>query len=320
MKFSKEVRTGILVVVTLALSIYGFNYLKGYDIFSVSDEYYAIYTDANGILESNPVLINGMRVGKIQKIYFHPDNSGRVVVRFVLTNTDFKIPKNSIAQISALDLLGAKGLKLIPGNDPEYAKDGDTINGTLEKGMIDLVTSELMPTKLKAENLITTIDSTLKSVNKVLVGGGSNNLKSIIENLKSTTVKVDDIVAEQQKRLSKIMENVESISGNLKDNNKQLSNIIKNFSSISDSLVKSNLKSAINNADKALADLAKVVEKINKGQGSLGMLVNNDSLYKHLDMSAKDLDLLMIDVKAHPKRYLGISVFGGKDKSEKKKK
>lgn len=322
MKLTKEFKAGLLLIGSIAFFIYGYNYLKGYDIFSVSDEYYAIYSDANGVMESNAILINGMRVGKVQKIYFHPDNSGRVIVRFVITNTDFKIPKNSVARIASLDLLGAKGIKIIPGNSSEYAQDGDTLVSELEMGMVDQVTKELLPTKQKAENLIVSIDSILQSVNNILGGksGGDNNLKAILDNLKSTSVSVNDMVAEQKQRLSSIMANVESISGGLRKNEDKLNNIIKNFNAISDSLAKANLKSTINNADKAMADLAKIVDKINKGQGSMGMLVNNDSLYNNLNNSAKDLDKLFIDLKEHPKRYVHLSVFGKKDKAPKDKK
>ncbi len=316
MKLSKEIKTGLLIVSTVAMGIYGLNYLKGYDMFSTSDEYYAVYADANGLMESNPILINGMRVGKIQHINFASDNSGKVVVQFILGNTDFKIPKDSRALVAALDLLGAKGIRIMPGTSTEYLKDGDTLITGTEDGMIDKLSKELMPTKQKAENLISSIDSTLQQLNKVLNGGGSASLQQILANLSKTTSSVNDLMESEKSRLDKIFANAESITLNLRNNQNNLTAIMKNAALMTDSLAKSNLKSTIANADKSLMELTKTLSQINSGKGTLGKLLKDDSLYNHLDISAKDLDKLFIDMKEHPGRYVHFSVFGGKKDSK----
>ncbi|MEQ1733641.1 MAG: MlaD family protein [Bacteroidia bacterium] len=316
MNFSKELKTGVLIVCTIALGIYGLNYLKGYDMFSTSDEYYAIYPDANGLLESNPILINGMRVGKIQRINFADDNSGRVIVKFVLTNTEFKIPNDSKALVASLDLLGAKGIRIMPGTSATYLQDGDTLVTGTEDGMVDKLSKELIPTKQKAENLIQSIDSTLQQLNKVLSGGGSASLQQILANLSKTTSSVNDLLASEKTRLDHIFANAESITLNLRNNQDNLTAIMKNAALMTDSLAKSNLKSTIANADKSLAELTKTLNQINSGKGTIGKLLKDDSLYNHLDASAKDLDKLFIDMKEHPSRYVHFSVFGGKKDSK----
>ena len=186
-------------------------------------------------------------------------------------------------------------------------------------GIADQLSKELLPTKTKAENLIVSIDSIMQTIQSVIGKGSKNNLKAIIENLKSTTENVDGLVAEQKIRLSSIMANIESISGGLRKNESKLNHIIQNFDAISDSLAKANLKSTINKTDKTMNELSAIMEKINSGKGSLGMLVNNDSLYVNLNSTSKDLDKLFIDLKENPNRYVHFSVFGKKEKKKKKK-
>lgn len=319
MKLSREIKTGIVAFVALAMVLWGFNFLKGRNIFVGRTHFYAVYDDINGILPNNPVLINGVRVGQVKEINFAEDGSGKVVLHMILNNTDLPVTKNSVAQIYSLDMLGAKGVQLLIGSSKELAETGDTLITSIQAGMIDEIQKQLIPVKDKAENLIVSLDSMVVATKSIFDSKSQKNIKNTIEKLGSTVASVDQIMAEQRDRLSSITKNIESITANIKNNNDKISNIIKNFNSISDSLAKAQVASTINNVDRTMRETSAIMEKINKGQGSLGMLVNNDSLYNHLDAASRDLDKLLEDMRKHPKRYVHFSVFGGKDKEEKKK-
>lgn len=320
MTIKKEVKIGGIVVIAVFLFVYGLNFLKGKNIFTARTHYYVTYKNVGGLTESNPVYFNGFVVGKVNKIFFAPDMKGGIIVDFVLRENDLKIPKNTIARIFSDGLLGTKAIALDFGNAPEFAESGDTLLPNLENSLSAQMSEQLMPVKDKAESLILRADSLIAVITKLFSPGVNDNLRHSIENVNSITLNVNGMVAEQRKRLDAITANIESISKNLKDNNENLTKIMSNFKNISDSIAKANLTQTLNNANIAVKQTAEIMEKINNGKGSLGLLVNNDSLYKHLDMASKDLDRLLVDLKEHPKRYVHISVFGKSDKPPKKKK
>lgn len=312
-KFSNEIKVGILVTVALVASIWGLNYLKGKDLFSSNKDYYAVYENVNGLVSSNSIILNGFKVGQVAKLEFLPDHSGRMLATFRI-QSDVFVPKNSIARIVSSDLFGSRAIEIGLSNSADPALDGDTLIPDVEPTL----GSQILPVKDKAEMLLVSIDSLSFAIREILNPQTRKNLAAAIDGLHKTVVNlehassgVDNLLTSDQSKLNKILNNVESISLNLKNNNEKIANILKNLSSLSDSLAKSQIASAVNNANKALAEASAVITKINKGQGSLGMLLNNDSLYNNLNNSAADLDKLLIDLKANPKRYVTISVFGG---------
>jgi phospholipid/cholesterol/gamma-HCH transport system substrate-binding protein len=163
------------------------------------------------------------------------------------------------------------------------------------------------------------MDSILTSVNQILnptfqenINRSFNSIARTLETLESTSKTVDGMVGVQSKRIDNILANAESISANLRNNNQQITNIITNFNTMSDQLAKANFKQTLDNADKAVADLQAVMNKVNSGKGSVGLLLNDEKLYNNLNNAAENLDKLMLDLKANPKRYVSFSVFGGK--------
>jgi phospholipid/cholesterol/gamma-HCH transport system substrate-binding protein len=319
LKIAKEIKIGLVVVGGIVAFIWGFNYLKGSNAFNPKRTFYGVYKNVDGLIESNPVLVNGLRVGRVDNIELHPDNSGRIVVSMTIENDDIRVSKNSIAEIASADIMGSKAIHLIFGTDKTEAHDGDTL---LAKAQIDLtsrVSAELLPIKEKAEKLIGSIDSTMIVVQAILDKNARDNLSKSFESIKNaistfeqTSLRLDDMVASEKTKLSVIFTKIESISSNIAKNNDKLTNIINNFSSISDSLAKANIRSTIDNANKTLLHTSFIMEKINKGEGSMGMLINNDSLYRKLDKSSEDLDKLLNDIRINPERYINFSVFGKK--------
>jgi phospholipid/cholesterol/gamma-HCH transport system substrate-binding protein len=320
LKLTKEIKTGLYALLALGMVIWGFNFLKGRNIFVGRTHFYAVYDNINGILPNSPVLINGMRVGQVKEIDFATDKSGKIILHIILNNNQLPIPKNTVAQIYSLDMLGAKGVQLLLGNSTEMTVTGDTLLSSVDSGITEEISKQLLPIKSKAENLIVSIDSMVASTRIIFDSKSQNNIRNTIERLNNTVASIDNLMAEERDRISAITKNIESITTNIKKNNDKLANIIKNLNSISDSLAKAQVASTINNVDRTMRETALIMEKINKGQGSLGLLVNNDSLYNNLSSASRDLDKLLEDMRLNPKRYVHFSVFGNKEKSEKKKK
>jgi len=326
LKISKEVKTGILVVVSVALFIYGFNFLKGNDLFNSQTTIYARYSNAAGLLESNPVQLNGFKVGIIKRIELQQDGSSASWMVTMLVNNDVKVPKNTIARISTPGLLSAVIIDLKLGDAKVLVENGDTLKTEIEEDLKTAVNKQIAPLKEKAEGLIASIDSVMIVVQAILNKNARENLTKSFESIKralatfeKTSLRLDTLVASQQHKISRIFSKVEIITNTLANNNDKLTNILTNFSEISDSLAKSNITATINNANLALSGAAGILGKINRGEGSVGLLIDSDSLYKKLDASADGLDKLMIDLKENPGRYIHFSVFGKKDKKKPKK-
>ena len=323
MKIKRESKIGVVIVAAVAILIWGYNFMKGRDIFSHKRIYYAVYTNISGLSVSNPVYVNGFKVGQIDDIYFHPKHPGQIVVEILITD-DFNIPANSVAMIYSSDLMGSKAIDLRLGNSSNHAKPGDTLFSTVQASLKDEVNMEMLPLKRKVEQLLLSFDSVLAVVQYVFNENTRENLtrsfesiKFTIQNLEHTTYNLDTLMTSQRNRLAMIIGNVESISNNIKNNNQKIANIINNFSQLSDTLVKANIAHTILNANKSLAEFNDVMSKINSGQGSMGMLLNNDTLYNNLRKSSKEVELLLEDLRLNPNRYIHFSLFGRGGKKNK---
>lgn len=326
MKYSKEIKVASIVVVSILVLIYGLNYLKGVDVLEKHRQYFAIYDHIEGLAPDNAVQINGFKVGKVSKISFHPDNSGKIVVGFMVSGNALDIPKNSIARISSLDLLGTKAIAIELGNSVVLAENGDTLLSDIQASLQAEVNKQVQPLKEKAEALISSIDSVMTAVQTVLNKDARENLSKSFESIQraiitfeSTALRLDTLMTEEKQRINDIMRNIDLITKNIRNNNEELSNIIHNISIFSDSLIKSDIVNTIKHTDQAMTELTDIVGKINRGEGTVGMLLKNDTLYKNLEGSAGALENLLQDMEKNPKRYVHFSVFGRKDKKETEK-
>lgn len=317
MKIKREVKVGILVVFCLFFFFWGFNFLKGKNYLSGNRIFYAVYNQVNGLVEANGVMINGVKAGEVREISF-TDDKGTVLVEFAV-DKNIKIPRNSISKIYSSDVLGSKAIEIVLGDSKTMAESGDTLKSFIQPSITDEVSAQMRPIKAKAETLMASLDSVLTVIQYIFNESTRDNLKqsfesirNTISNLESTTYNLDTLMTTQRGRLSKIIYNVESITGNFKNNNAKLTNVINNFSDISDSLSKITLVKTLNKADEVLKNFSEISEKINKGEGTLSLLINNDSLYKGLEKSSRELNLLLEDIRLNPQRYVHISVFGKK--------
>jgi phospholipid/cholesterol/gamma-HCH transport system substrate-binding protein len=315
MKISKEVKIGFVFVVATAVLIWGIMFLKGMEIFRSRKIYYAVYEKINGLVPANPVSINGMKVGQVKSIYFHPKDPRKIVVVLYLSNP-YNIPKNSVAKIISADLMGSKEIVLDLGDSKEFLKDGDTIRAVTEASLGEEVNRQLAPLKHKAENLISSIDSIAITLQQVLNENTRDNLVQAIDHVKQAlesaahmAMNMDTLVSDERNNLARIISNVESISSNLKRDNDKIHNIISNLSNVSDSLAKARIPATIAEINTAVSDLDRILTRINNGEGTIGLLVRDEQLYKEVTKAAKDLNLLLEDIKANPKKYVKVSVF-----------
>ncbi|MFA4853090.1 MAG: MlaD family protein, partial [Bacteroidales bacterium] len=240
-KIKREIKVGILVVISLAFFYWGFNFLKGRNYFSSSRVFYAVYKQVNGLVEANSVMINGLKVGEVNKIAFL-GNKGRMLVKFSIEN-DIEISANSIARIYNSDILGSRAIEIIlrdsinSKGEHVYAKSGDTLMSGIQASISEEVSSQMLPLKKKAESLLASIDSVISVIQYVFNESTRQNLmhsfesiKFTIKNLEHATYNIDTLVNTQRYRLSVIFANIESITTNFKNNNSKLTNVINNFS------------------------------------------------------------------------------------------
>lgn len=323
MKVKKEVKVGFLMILSISLLIWGANFLKGTNIFDDSRHLYAIYNQVDGLGTSNPVLINGFKIGQVEKIEFLPDYSGRLIVKFSVTQKNFAIPQDTRAKIVSSDILGSKSINLQLGESTINIEDNDTLQSDIEASLSESVNQQIAPLKAKAEDLIQSVDSAIQIVRTIFnqkartdLDSSFSSIRNSFEIFEKTMSRVDAIVIEEREHIKDIFTHIESITRNFEQNNERLSSTLENVEAITDSLAGSNLKQTVANASLAMQEVAELMEKVNRGEGTLGGLINNDTLYTNLETAANDLDQLLLDMRLNPERYVHFSIFGRKDKSK----
>ncbi|MGB8705190.1 MAG: MlaD family protein [Gillisia sp.] len=302
MKYSKEVKTGILAVIAIAILIFGYSFLKGKNLLDSNRKFYAIYADVEGLSPSSTVTINGLKVGQVTNIDFL-DKSGLLLVTFTV-DSDFKFSKSSLAQIYGGGLIGGKSLAIVPEYDSKtIAKSGDTLPSDIEEGIMELVNERLTPLQVKVERTIVSADSLLTAFNQVLspktrnnISATFNDLAETVRSLKETSQSLNTIVSGNKEHLSKTFTNLDEMSGN--------------FKHFSDTLAQVNLSAITGDLEVAVGNFKQVSENLNSGNGTVGKLLTDDKVYNNLDRATQQLEELLQDIKLHPKRYVHLSVFG----------
>ena len=316
MKIRNETKVGILAAFSIALLLIGYNFLKGNSIFTNETLVYATYPQVDGLGVSKPVLINGYQIGRVAALELQPDASIRATLKI---NGKYEIPKNTLARLESTDLLGGKAIVLTLGNDKVFIQDGDYLQTNVEKGLMETI----QPVQKKAEKIIAKMDSILSSVNTILnpnlqknIDRSFTSIAATLSSLESTSKKVDALVGSESSKLSSILSNVESITANFKANGAKIDAVMRNLNTASDKIAAVNFQETINKANAAMSDLQVILNDVKTGKGTLGALVNDKQMYDNLNNASKNLDALMIDLKANPKRYVHFSVFGGGNKKD----
>ncbi len=313
MKISNEVKVGLLSIIAISLAVFGFNYLKGKDIFNNPKKIYAVFSDLGSLDKSNAVKINGLSIGNVFNFKEKDKNVSAIIVEIHLTR-DINIPINSVAYIST-GLLGGSNITIEKGDANEYLKDGDTIETREDLGIFGNVQSQIAPALNSVKTTLDTLKLVLSNVNKIFDAQTKGNLQDIISNLQQASLSMKTILNDENGPLVSSLNNFSSISANLKKNNDSITAIINNTKIFTQNLSKLELQQTIDKLDIALVEFKNTIDKLNSKDGTLGLLMNDKELYKNLNNTVTSAEILLDDLRVHPKRYINISVFGKKDKS-----
>ena len=303
MKIKREHKTALIVITALALFIWGFNYLKGKDIFKSYHTYYAILDNVEGVVQSTPVTLKGIQIGTIDDLKFY--NGIQKTMMVLNIDSDFKFSRDSKVKIYGGNIMGGKSVAIVPGTSGQMAKDGDTLAVMKMPGMFDLVNDKITPLQNKLERILTSTDTLLVGINNVLNPQTQKHLKSTISDLsvtmsqlKQTTQRLNGFMMQNQTILNRSLSNVDTIT--------------HNFARLSDSLKQIKIKYLVNQINQSVAKLNISLDKLNKGDGTMSKLMNDKKLYDNLERSTKELELLLKDLREHPKRYVHFSLWGRK--------
>lgn len=313
MKYSKYVKLGFLIVISLAILFWGLSYLKGNDIFKRSNYYHVVYDRIDGLLESNKVTMNGYQIGQVKSIAFDPAKSGKLIVT-LMVDASFQIPVNSVAQIISSDIMGTRSIKMGLSNENTFYKTNDTIPGAIESDLKEQVSLQVLPIKNKAEQLLGTIDSAITVLTVILnedaqenLSESFKNINKTIENAENITSDLAEVMASEKAGIQQIINNIEELTNFLNGNTNQLQRVIKNLSSFSDTLAQLQVAPIISNISMASNQLLHIMEKLNSDENTAGLLLNDDRLYLEITELSHNLSSLLKDVQENPKRYVQFS-------------
>jgi phospholipid/cholesterol/gamma-HCH transport system substrate-binding protein len=309
LKISKEFKTGIVAIVVIGLFIWGYNYMKGLNLFDgPMKTYFTEYNNVQGLNTASVVTINGVEVGKVVGINFNtdPKKKGQLIVEFSVEN-DFEFSVNSVAKIYSASLMGGKSLAVVPSYEGRTAVPGDMLSGEIESDIFSSVTEKLNPLQAKVENVIVSADSLMVGLNDILNPTTRANLKAsfeglleTIDNFKSASQEMDALIKNNDEKLSRTLDNAEELSENLVQ--------------LSDSLISADIAMTVKTLETTLDNFNTILEQVKSGEGSLGKLLNDEGMYTNLTNASKELEELLREMKLHPKRFVHFSLFGKKDK------
>jgi len=311
MKISNEVKVGTATLVTLIAFILLYSFLKGKDLFQLEADYYAIYDKVGGLTGSNPVEVNGFKVGIVKSVKFLDATSGKLLVTFSISR-NVKLPINTVAEIIPVSPLGGMKAQFVYGNGTGFYNAGDTIEGRVAPTIFDIINEDILPLKDKISNLIVTLDSVTSGLNETMDDKFKNNIAEIVDNLNKTSESLKRIVITEEDELKNTIENINKFSRMLAENSEKLGTTFSNFAAITDTLAAADIYGIANNLKTSLEKTSETIGNLNSGKGSAGKLMTDDTLYMNLSNSLESLNALLIDLKSNPKKYVHFSVFGKK--------
>ncbi|MDB4738625.1 MlaD family protein, partial [Flavobacteriaceae bacterium] len=305
LKQSKEIKAAIFVLLGIFLFLIGFNFLNGTSLFKSENTLYAVYDQVEGLQSGTKVTVNGLTIGKVSSINFLP-KTDKILVSFTVRN-DLQFSKNSVAELYEAGLIGGKSIAIIPIYDQEsFLASGDTLRSRIKPGLTDVVGSEIAPLQKKLDTVLSDADTLIGALNTILDDQAQSGLNEAFANLSTTVTNLNTISSDLSNILSSQGKNINTTLENLAETS-------DNLNQITDSLSRANLKGVITKFESTATSLNLVLSSINRGEGSLGKLIQDDALYNNLEASTKEVELLIKDLKEHPKRYVHFSLFGKKE-------
>jgi phospholipid/cholesterol/gamma-HCH transport system substrate-binding protein len=296
LKISREVKTGILVLLGIILFVLGFNYLKGQNLFATDDVYYTEF-NYNALSKSSSVTVRGNAVGKVQDI-FYDFETGKTRIAFTV-DEKLKFSKNSKIRLYETGLMGGNAIAIIVKNDGELAKPGDVLESEVEEGLIRSLSKNFSGLSIDLNSTLKSTDTLLTNLNRIVTDDSDAGLKQTILELnmaltayKNLAFSIDKVVQENDTNIAGILENFKSTSDDL--------------NSLTKELKEADIGNTIASLNTTLTSVNTLLTNLNNGEGSMGMLMKDETLYKNLEGASKELEELLRDIKLHPKRYFRI--------------
>ena len=321
MKLKKEFLIGIVTLVGISVLIVGSFFLKGQEIWKSRFVYYSVFSNSEGLSTGRPVNLNGLQVGIITNINFQKNNLNNIVVEFELTDPNvFKLKKGSLVLLNS-DLLSGSYLDISWGDSLDYYNSRDTIPSSVSLALEDQINERLIPLEKKTNELISTADSAIKTIEAIFSRNTDNldesfdGIKNSIKNLEKVSLQIRSLIRSEKDNITQIVSNIETVTSNLKESNEAINKILSNTAKLSDSLVASDIKGTINNAKQSLEEFNMILYDIKNGDGTLTRLINDSTVYLSVTQMIDEATRLVENIKTEPKRYVQFSIFGKKDKS-----
>ena len=307
MRFTKEIKIGFLAIIGIMMSVFSYNYLKGINLFDKSRKFTISYEKVDGLSISNPVTMNGFKIGKVQKINFNPNNTRELLVDILIDN-DVVFPKTSVAELYETGLIGGKAIAIIPDyeNDSTIAFDGDQLKGIIKPGLTELVNQILPQVQLQIEAVMKNAEIVFKNINTLFDEDTKQELRSSIEDFSNLTKSLSETSNEISSLITNNSENISFAISDFKKASNNIKSISESISSKEVSEISSNLNTLVNN-------LNSISKSLKDSEGTVGRLINDKSIYNNLENATEKLNILIEDIKLNPDRYINFSVFGRKN-------
>ncbi|MBI1221640.1 MAG: MCE family protein [Bacteroidetes bacterium] len=310
MKISNESKVGIFAAIAITIMILGYNYMKGRDLFTRTRTFYAVFETVDGLVASNPVMINGYRIGQVSEVKLLTKENLRLLVEIEINST-IDVPENSKIKVYSSDVFGSKAVELVLGDAPKLANNRDTLVSWMEPDLAENLKMITAPLREKVSSILEGLDSTFNGESGRALRLTMEKLPKTINNINTSLSTVNETI---ETRVAAILDKAIGIEEMILENKEVIHTTLSGLRSFSDSLNALDLQNTMIRANQVLSSLDTVLTNINQGKGTLGQLAQNESLYTEMDKVSKDLDALLVELKAHPKRFVHFSIFGKKDK------
>ncbi|NPA08287.1 MAG: MCE family protein [Chlorobi bacterium] len=315
MKFSKELKAGVIALLAIVGFVVLFQFMKGRSLFTTDNIFYARYDNVEGLAQSSPVSINGLKVGQVDKIIPNTSKDGKIdfIVKITVDN-NFEFSKNSTLEIFEPSLMGGKEMRINLMYGGQTAKDGDTLRGAFKLGTLGSLSSQVGPVKDQLQVVLHRVDSLMANANQLVDAQNRQEIKLLLANLNKTVAalqttagSVNSLVGHNDPKLQKVLDDASLTmqSGKV---------TLDKYGNLAESIDTKKLNATIANLDATVGQLNNVVSGIDRGEGSLGKIMKDDQLYNNLNAASNNLNALIEDLKAHPKKYVNFSVFGKNNK------
>ena len=312
MKYSKEIKAGLIAILAIVGFVFLFQFMKGKSFFTTDNIYYAKFDNVEGLEQSNPVSINGLKVGQVDKIIPKTSKDGKLhfVVKLLIDKA-YSFSKNSTAEIFEPGLMSGKEMRvnLIYDNAP-LAKDGDTLKGAFQISLMSNLSSQVGPVKDQLQSVLAKVDSAVASTNKILDEQNRREIKALLASLNQTVASFKATSDNTNKLISSNQKGIENVVSNANETMKSAKIAVDKYGNVAESIDTKQLNQTIAKLSEVSNKLNQVVSGIQNGEGSLGKLTKDEELYKNLNETSANLNSLVKDIKENPKRYINVSVFG----------